>query len=301
MTDVLVPAILTLAVVGGWIGVARLTRSVHHTSLTSAAAWAIWFQATLTATTSVTLAKNQVPRGILDQLWYLTAVSALCPFVAVLGARRGRLLEWSLFIVMPLIVVLEWPALAQLTRCWHGQRLELEAPALIGFALVLVMALGQFFGTRYPISILTWMATWGIVGWSLRSSTAASLADRNADQRIAVFFLVQFWLAAAFETRTRPVVLFGWNRVWNDYRNFFGNLWALRLMARVNEIARRDNWPWTLTENGLSPVDPKNAIASDPDSDPRVDHTFRWLMKPFVDPEWIDKRLTASRDRASGG
>lgn len=72
-------------------------------------------------------------------------------------------------------------------------------------------------------------------------------------------------------------------------------------MARVNEIARRDNWPWTLTENGLSPVDPKNAIASDPDSDPRVDHTFRWLMKPFVDPEWIDKRLTASRDRASGG
>lgn len=301
MTDVLVVAMLTLAVAVGWIGVIRLTRSVSHTSLTAAAAWAIWFQASLTVTTIATLAKNRVPLGILDQLWYLTAVSALCPFVAVLGARRGRLLEWSFFIVLPLIVVLEWPALAQITRCWSGQRLELEAPALIGFALVLVMALGQFFGTRYPISILSWMATWGIVGWSLRSSTAAMLVDRNADQRIAVLFLVQFWLAAAFETRTRPVVSFGWNRVWNDYRNFFGTLWALRLMARVNEIARRDNWPWTLTETGLNPVDPQNTLAGDPNSDPRVDQTFRWLMKLFVDTEWIDKRLTTSTDRASDG
>lgn len=300
MTDILVATMLSVAVAVGWIGVVRLTRSIRHTSLTAAAAWAIWFQVTLTVTTIATFAKNRVPLGILDQLWYLTAVSALCPFVAVLGARRGRLIEWSLFIVLPLIAVLEWPALAQLTRCWHGQRLELETPALIGFALVLVMALGQFFGTRYPISILSWMAAWGNVGWSLRSSTAGLLGDRNADQRIAVFFLLQFWLAAAFETWRRPIATSGWNRVWTDYLNSFGNLWALRLMARVNEIARRDNWPWTLTETGLNPADPQNALAGDPNGDPRVDHAFRWLLKPFVDSEWIDERLTASTDRASG-
>ena len=301
MTDVLVAAMLSLAVAVGWIGVVRLSRSVRHTSLTAAAAWAIWFQTTLTVTTIATLAKSRVPLGILDQLWYLTAVSALCPFVAVLGARRGRLLEWSGFIVLPLIVVLEWTALAQLTRCWNGQRLELETPALIGFALVLFMALGQFFDTRYPMSILSWMAAWGNVCWSLRSSTAALLIDRNADQRIAIFFLLQFWLAVAFETRPRPVVTFGWNRVWTDYRNIFGNLWALRLMARVNEVARRDKWPWTLTEGGLNPVDHQNATAGDPTGDPRVDHTFRWLLKPFVDPEWIDERLIASTDRAAVG
>lgn len=85
MTDVLVAAMLTQAVVVGWIGVVRLTRSVRHTSLTTAAAWATWFQATLTVTTIATIAKSRVPPGVLDQLWYLTAVSALCPFVAVLG------------------------------------------------------------------------------------------------------------------------------------------------------------------------------------------------------------------------
>lgn len=301
MTDLLVATMLTLAVAVGWFGVVRLTRSVRHTSLTAAAAWAIWFQVTLTVTTIATLCKNRVQPGILDQLWYLTAISALCPFVAVLGARRGRLLEWSLFIVLPLIVVLEWPALAQLTRCWHGQRLELETPALIGFGFVLVMALGQFLGTRYPFSTLSWMAAWGNVCWSLRSSTAALIIDRNTDQRIAIFFLLQFWLAVAFETRPRPAVKIGWNRVWNDYRNIFGNLWALRLLARVNDVARRDKWPWILTEGGLNPADPQNATAGDPTGDPRVDQTFRWLMKPFVDPEWIDERLRASTDRASGG
>ena len=126
MLELLVAAMLIQAVAFGWYGVLRLMRSVRRTSLTSAAAWAAWFQVTLTVTTIATLAKSQVPLGIVDQLWFLTAVSALCPLVAVLGARRGRLLEWSAFIVLPVIVVLEWPALAQLTRCWHGQRLDLE-------------------------------------------------------------------------------------------------------------------------------------------------------------------------------
>lgn len=301
MPDFLVVMTLTLATIFGWIGVILLIHRVRHTSLTGAAGWAVWFQLTLTVTTIATLFKSRMQPGVLDQLWYLTAVSALCPFVAILGARRGRLIEWSLFIVLPLIIVLEWPALAQLTRCWHNQRLELETPALIGFALVLVMALGQFFGTRYPLSILSWMAAWGNVGWSLRSSTAALLIDRNADQRIAVFFLLQFWFAVAFETWRRPIATSGWNRVWTDYLNSFGNLWAMRLMARVNEVARRDNWPWILTETGLNPVDPQNVLAGDPLADPRVDQAFRWLLKPFVDSEWIDERITASTDRASDG
>lgn len=301
MLDVLVTTTLILAVAVGWIGVFQLTRSVRYTSLTSAAAWSVWFQVTLTVTTIATLCKSRVPPGILDQLWYLTAVSSLCPFVTVLGARRGRLLEWSLFIVLPLIVVLEWPALAQLTRCWHGQRLELETPTLVGYAIVLVMAVGHFIDTRFGVAVLSWMMAWGLVGWSLRSSTPTSLIDRDSNQRIAIFFLLQFWLSIAFMLRSRPKTTVGWNRVWSDYGNAFGNLWSLRLMARVNEVARRDNWPWTLTESGLNPVGPENSPACDPSGDPRVDQTFRWLLKPFVDPEWINERLTASTDRASGG
>ena len=119
MPDLLVALMLSLAVAVGWLGVIRLTRSVRHTSLTAAAAWAIWFQVTLTVTTIATLANGRVPPGILDQLWYLTAVSALCPFVAVLGGVFGSQLDaavwrmgtaWELSGPRPLRVEWAWRA-----------------------------------------------------------------------------------------------------------------------------------------------------------------------------------------------
>src|SRR5439155_6530825 len=136
-------------------GVFRLMRTVRHTSLTAAAWWSAWSHSTLTVATIGTIAKNLVPPGIVDQLWYLTAVSALCPPVAVLGARRGRAVDWSLFVLLPLIVVLEWPAVAQWSRNWSGQRLELESPSLMAYVLVLAMAAGNFANTRWE-----WPSAW---------------------------------------------------------------------------------------------------------------------------------------------
>lgn len=296
MTDILVATMLTLAVAVGWFGVLRLTRSVRHTSLTAAAAWAVWFQVTLTITTIATLCQSRVLPGILDQLWYLTAVSALCPFVAVLGARRSRLLEWSLFIVLPLILVLEWPALAQLARCWKGQRLELEMPAFYGYCLVLLMAVGNFLLTRFAFASLMWMVLWD---WEL-TQLLESPDERLASRFFPATVLVVVWINA-FRSARRSYMKPSWNRVWSDFRDAFGVVWATRIAARMNEIARREQWPWTLAVDGLRPNTMGTTVPCDPIADPRVDQTFRWLLKPFVDPEWIDERLTASTDRASGG
>lgn len=68
------------------------------------------------------------------------------------------------------------------------------------------------------------------------------------------------------------------------------------MTGRINEVAQREQWPWILTDNGLKPISNESQPACDPEADPRVNHTFRWLLKPFVDPEWIDERLTASKD-----
>lgn len=294
MLDLLVTTTLILAVAVGWFGVVRLIRSVRHTSLTSAAGWAVWFQVTLTVTTIATLCKSRVSPGILDQLWYLTAVSALCPFVAVLGARRGRLLEWSFFIVLPLIVVLEWPALAQLSRCWHGQRLELETPALIGYGIVMLMCLGTYFFSsgRFSVAVGFWTSSWSIYVF-------ATLIPRKLDdwhgthqKSILTMAIIQliFWGIVAAASKHTPRH-FGWNRVWIDFRDWFGVAWATRIMGRVNEVAQHEQWPWRLTPNGIQQASPDAPNPGSPDSDPRVGHTFRWLLKPFVDPEWIDERL----------
>ena len=297
MTDVLVAAILTLAVTVGWFGVIRLTRSVRHTSLTAAAIWAIWFQVTLSITTIASLLKSRVPAGILDQLWFLTAVSALCPFVAVLGARRGRLLEWSLFIVLPLIVVLEWPAIAQLTRCWHGQRLELEAPALIAFGVVMLMSMGNYAVDPQGMSatMIFWIGSWVMLVLALAPGVAWKFfAGDHFPQALTVIVLqISIWThVTEFTERHRNYT--AWDRVWFDYQKFFGTVWTLRLLARVNEVAEREQWPWRLTPNGMQPATRNAPHPGLPTADPRVDHTFRWLLKPFVDLEWIDQRLQSA-------
>ncbi len=299
MPDLLVALMLSIAVLIGWLGVIRLRHSVRHTSLTAAAAWAIWFQMTLTVTTIATLAKGRVPLGILDQLWYLTAVSALCPFVAVLGARRGRLLEWSVFIVLPLIVVLEWPALAQWKPCWNGQRLELEAPALIGYFLAWMMSLGSYLiMTRFTPAVTCWAYAWMSAIMSLNNSLTdafAALSPIRPGNHIYVAIAMQifFWFAMNWAANVRSRYD-GWDRVWHDFRGWFGVVWATRIMARINEIALREQWPWRLTHDGWEPTSHEQPQSGPPIDDPRIDHTVRWLLKPFVDPEWIDERLNAA-------
>lgn len=299
MLEMLVATMLIQAVAFGWYGVVRLTHSVRHTSLTAAAAWAAWFQTTLTITTIAILFKSRVQPGVLDQLWYLTAISALCPFVAVLGARRGRLLEWSLFIVLPVIVVLEWPALVQLMRCWNGQRLDLELPTRLGFVVVLVMGAGNFVGTRFTLPAFAFAFCW----------IAVVFLDRGSLQKPWMFsepaFFVSvaqfcFWNWSFRFANPQKLLTNGWTRVSLDFRDHFGVVWSARLTARINEVARREQWPWILTSDGLEPIFSENRSTDDPKTDPRVDQTFRWLLKPFVDPEWIDERLTASTDRAAG-
>lgn len=289
MPDLIVALVLSLAVAVGWLGVIRLARSVRRTSLTAAVAWAIWFQVTLTATTIATLAKGRVPPGILDQLWYLTAVSALCPFVAVLGARRGRLLDWSLFVLLPLIGVLEWPALAQLTRCWNGQRLELETPTLLGYSVVLLMAVGNFFPTRFGWASLVWMTGWG---WEL-GQMSDSFRQTHTTHIVPVMMLLVFW-ENFVRAAKRGQNGIGWNRLWFDFRDWFGVAWATRLSARINEIAEREKWPWRLTHEGWRPASREAPECGPAADDSRVDHTCRWLLKPFVNSEWIDERLNAA-------
>ncbi len=300
MLEMLVAAMLIQAVAFGWYGVLRMTRSVRHTSLTAAVTWAIWFQVTLTVTTIATVAKSRITSGILDQLWYLTAVSALCPFVAVLGARRGRLLEWSLFIVLPVIVVLEWPALAQIVRCWHGQRLDLELPTLLGYAVVLVMGIGNFIGTRFTLPAIAFAVGWAAIVF-LTHSSIENLWMRRDPAFFVSLAQFTFWRWAFHFADQQKLVTNGWTRVCHDFRDDFGVVWSTRLMNRVNEVAQREQWPWTLTADGLESVSKESQPTIDPNADPRVDHAFRWLLKPFVNPEWIDERLTASTDRASDG
>ena len=302
MPDILLGTMLTLTVVIGWLGFLRLTRKVRCTSLTAAACWSLWFQTSLTIATVASIARTFagpslgkiVGPGIVDQLWYLTAISALCPLIAVLGARRGRIMDWSLFVLLPLIAVLEWPAIVQCRRCWNGQRLELETPSLITFALVLIMGAGNFVGTRFTRPAIVWIVTWSVVVWAFNGTFGHNRLPREPVYSYLTISLLVFWMATA-KAVSRQSNATGWDKVWQDYRNLFGTVWSFRLMTRVNEVAQRDQWPWSLTTDGFRLVSLGMEYPGEPTSDPRVDQTMRWLLKQFVDAEWIDERLSTTR------
>ena len=50
-----------------------------------------------------------VSPGAVDHLWYAACVLWVAPAVAVLGARRPGSGAWSGFVMVPLLLVLEWP------------------------------------------------------------------------------------------------------------------------------------------------------------------------------------------------
>ncbi len=225
----------------------------------------------------------------ISQLWYAVAVLGLCPWIAVLGARRPTVRVWNWFVLVPLAAVLLWPV----ALCWMPRgpdRLILETPHLIGFVLVLIMGTGNFLGTiRTPLALGMIAVEAGLL-WSVRVvDDTGHLAPLLRSMSAGLLFSLVLG-ATASRWPVRPPES-PWQRLWDDFRNSFGIVWANRLAERVNAEAARGNWSIRLQPGGFVSTTPGSA----PDFAPngaQLDHTLRWLLRRFVDEEWINERLT---------
>lgn len=263
------------------------------TTMTSAAHWArVAFAGWVLALTSDWLSPPAESRWS-DQMWYLACVLSLTPFAAALGAKRPGTRIWSVFVILPLILVLEWPALSR----WNGLRppeqLELEAPALAALGLVLVMGTGNYLGTRYGWPVL------GIVCGIVLQLTP--LTEHTSPNTVPDLF----WRAAACSClavslwglgrKTRQVPQHrGLEQLWSDFRDLFGIAWARRVQEQINAIARQEQWGIQLDFQGF--VQDSGAPVegfSDRDQS-QIERAFRWSLRRFVDPEWIHARLAGS-------
>lgn len=78
---------------------------------------------------------------------YLAAVMLLSPMIAVLGARRPGARAWPWFVVLTMIVVLQWPSVSELLAGSANSAVQVPTPTFAGFVLVLIMGFGNYFGT----------------------------------------------------------------------------------------------------------------------------------------------------------
>lgn len=226
--------------------------------------------------------------GWQSRIGYFALTMLFAPFVSVLGAKRPGSRVWDWFIVLPMILVLNWPAVASGISDLPEQALNLEGPALMGAIVVLVMVLGNYFGTTFtPLALL--LGGSFLCGLTEFSKILPQVGDQQFVPRIIVSTgLLTTMIVAPVMYRRQTRYRTGYQRVWLDFRDWFGVLWTKRVMDRLNQTAESKKWP---VRFGLEGILWQEESALDSGHDAEIEHTLRWLFRRFTDDEWIDRRL----------
>lgn len=226
-------------------------------------------------------------------LRFAAAGTSCLPLMAVLGAKRPQDRGWQ-FIVATLWIVLALPC----GQWWllGGSRTFLPYPAWSWFlAAMLLMQLGNYLPTRYwpPAICITAAQVLLLWEWLPDVSVQASLADGSSHpwRSLAAMALTALacWSVvfgrAQSDTRAEPL-----DRVWREFRDQFGAVWALRILERVNSTARLSGWPLELDWRGFAASNGQPA-AIPPDVRAAVTETLQTLLRRFVSAAWIQRLL----------
>lgn len=279
------------SLVAVWFVLIRSRKAVQGTTLQSA-----WFSAVVTAAVwSGVWVGTQFAAGmspaVRSHLWYAVAVVALCPGVSVLGARRPVADVWPVFVLLPMIAVFSIPALTTLWRGGLYAPLQLEMPTVLGWAFVLVMGYGNYLLTRFVLPVLLAAASCVCILWPVSGLGSDGIMRAESLLSLGTIGLGAACLLAVLTARHSPQTETGSERVWNDFRNIFGIVWAKRVMDRVNWSAQEEDWPLRLDLSGVIWTKPDVTGEERAEALKRLEATFRWLLKRFVDDAWLHRRL----------
>lgn len=255
------------------------------------AAWLLW------AATAVALAQPTTSPEARSQWLYATAVLSLCPGIAVLGAKRPGSGVWALFILVPLVFVLGWPALT--VWRWDGPRLlAVETPVLVGFGLVLVMGTGNYLGTRFGLAAALYAAAVVLLVLPVAAHGPAWFRSTWMGVPAAVLAAVPLFLAAslaAWRCAVGAAATDPLDDLWGEFRDRFGIVWSRRLQERLQQEALREGWSAQVGPFGLEWAEAVTAEQRARTRE-RFEHHLRWLLRRFVEDSWIDARLAGLAD-----
>lgn len=222
---------------------------------------------------------------------YFAATLLLTPLVTTLGARRPGISAWHGFVVLPMVAVLQWPALSQLTGSHWRTPLELSAPATMGAVVVLIMSAGTMLGTRaagfallYSLGILMMLAP----------ATIYAASQSSVDAGGAVLILAAFMTVRRNLARSRCNLMSGRDigertaALWELFGSLYGIAWTRRVQDRVNQFASAEKWTVRLTAAGFER--PDGSAPTDDEMEQPL-NAFIWVMARFVDKVWLQAVL----------
>jgi len=178
-------------------------------------------------------------------LEYLAAITAFCPTMSVLGARRPHHYAWN-FVVIALWCVLALPA-AQAALLRPGEPVIVHGlfACFIGI-LILAEILNRCWTTLCVLGLFQAICEMLLLGPHVLPS--APLTDLHWSGGIVCQCLVVMAVGHFHVRRRRP---WSWAALWFSFRDSYGLLWSLRVAEQMNRTAALLDWPARLTWTGF--------------------------------------------------
>ena len=264
-------------------------KATRGTTLTGVWMWALLSFLSVAGVEGALLWNNSTASTSFNEaLRYLAAVTTFCPIMAQLGAKRPQVQVWPL-VVASLWVILCLPA-GEFLLLKQGALMEISSARSWFLVVLSLVGLCNNLPNRFwPAVLLLVCAQTLLLYPQLPGSTDLLHLNHSV-----LWALVLIPGAALLH-------ILGWpaertcsesDRLWFDFRDHYGMLWALRLAQRVNEDQQHKG-----TVLGWSGF---RSHASEPGSeidlnDPSV-RQFRSLLTRFVSAQWLAQRVANSRE-----
>jgi hypothetical protein len=297
------PVLLTLTLAATLLAAAILVsrfRMAAATMLLIPWAWAVGTFALIAAANwyGILAQQNRIGLfgGTYGALHFFAACGTLCPFVALIGAKRPQHSAWS-FVVLAFWGMISLPAV-EVILLHPGQDLEINSIRSLFLLGLIVAELCNFVLTRYGISSLLlaaaqffWLGPW--LPWRF----SPMWLDREvAGQLLVSAAVISAWLISLRETRAANT----YDSLWCDFRDSFGLFWSLRLIERVNDTAKQAGWDFDLGWSGFrtkSDFQPLSKLP--PEIDAALRNCLQGSLRRFVSQEWITQRLREGVESAA--
>lgn len=291
------PVSLTLLSLFAAAFLTRLFRAARDSTLLYAWAWS-WLALTAFSVVELVASLADVPRDAdwLPPARYSAAILLFCPLMSVLGSKRPHEQAWQ-WIVLSLWGILVLPAIEWLVLR-RGTEMEIHGVRSWFLVILIMMNALHAVGTRgAPAGFFLALAQLIALHESLPflgplfERTRLHAFDAAILQQLALGAGLAALAGATWSVRARPDAR-PLDRVWLDFRDHFGALWALRVIERMNSAATTGRWShrlhWTgfqLTEvaagdHGESSVAESEAVAQ----------AFWNLLRRFVSESWCQHR-----------
>jgi hypothetical protein len=295
-----------------WL-VFRARRAIWSTTLRAAWCWAVLTLIVLAAVETLLGLLTGHSHANAQNLRFAAALLVFTPTMALLGAKRPQNAAWQ-FVVVTLWGVLTLPAF-ELWMRGRGEELVIDPIRSWFLVVMIIVGVVNHLPTRFGLAVAQAAAAQAVLVWSHLPFVGSS------EIHLPLWLACGLFLTSALTARhaagraprdshsgLNVPVMRSWSFVWREFRDWFGTVWGVRVMERINATAIMNHSPLRLGWDGFHWSDSTEIQEGEPmtpqiaaEQQTAIEQSLRNLLRRFVTSEWVEARLNLSSSSLNQG